>query len=142
MFIVIIQLHCEVVVDDYIQHLNITTTAAVMVKLDDVCTSSPNNSTLTIMNYPLVSDRAIDNNDDDDDDDDDDIHDDDHTNTDHHLHQLKLQDNSIRIPPIYILNLDRAHDRWIKSQQSMKKTGLHAIRFPAVGMYIYVYTVR
>lgn len=36
------------------------------------------------------------------------------------------------IPPIFLLNLDRAPDRWIAAQKEMTKHGIKAHRLPAV----------
>jgi hypothetical protein len=36
------------------------------------------------------------------------------------------------IPPIFLLNLDRAPDRWMAAQQEMSKHGIKAHRLPAV----------
>ena len=91
------------------------TTAATSVEEDNIMNMFSNfNSTTADTYYPFTEDDDDDNVvvvvvDDDDDDDDNNNNYIDYHNQDHNT-------SSIIIPPIYILNLDRAHDRWVKSQ--------------------------
>ena len=111
LFVIIIKLHSEVIVDEYIHGSNRTTT---------VTMDAPNSTSTD--NLPMSKASHIG---------DDDI------GVVDEVAAAGYMDHSMIIPPIYILNLDRSRDRWIKSQQSMKKAGLHVNRLPAVGKYIF-----
>jgi len=84
-------------------------TAATSVEEDNIMNIFSNfNSTTADTYYPLTED--------DDDDDDNVVVVDDNNNNYIDYHNQDHNKSSIIIPPIYILNLDRAHDRWVKSQ--------------------------